>query len=199
MDDNRYEFIEGVHYLRLKNILTLHIVLRSYLKRIQPVLKSMIEYEKDRVRKITDTKLLKVIKESNLPEIQSALIVEKNNVIPLKLTEVFNKSQDEILKLVQYNFKIMEFINTDIVLIYLKDCFDLKRMNKEKLAEILYSFMDLLFEYDSDIEILSKEEWKDQQERKGYTPGENNRSWRTYMIRQVEKYIPFFDDWVKSA
>ncbi len=72
-------------------------------------------------------------------------------------------------------------------------------MNKEKLAEVLYSLMDVLFEFESDVEILTREEWRDYQEKKGFTPGEDNRAWRTYMIRQVEKYIPFFDDWVKSA
>jgi hypothetical protein len=194
-----YDFIDKVDYLKLKNLILLHLILKSSVKRYLPDLKSMMEDGKKQIDKITDSKFLKVIKESNFPEIQSALVLEKNNIAPIQITKIFSSSQDDYFKLAQYNFKLTEIINTDIVLVYLKDSFDLKRMNKEKLAEILYSLMDVLFEFESDIEILTREEWRDYQEKKGCTPGEDNRAWRTYMIRQVEKYIPFFDHWVKSA
>ena len=199
ISNGTYDFINKVDYLKLKNLIYLHLILKSSIKRYLPELKSMMEDEKKQIDKITDSKFLKVIKESNFPEIQSALVLEKNNIAPIKATKIFSSSQDDYLKLSQYNLKLTEFINTDIVLVFLKDSFDLKKMNKEKLAEVLYFMMDVIFEFESDVEILTKEEWRDYQEKKGFTPGEDNRAWRTYMIRQVEKYIPFFDDWVKSA
>lgn len=194
-----YDFINKIDYLKLKNLIILHLIIRSYVNKKLPDIKRALDYEKRKIDKITDSKFLKVIKESNFPEIQSALVFEKNNIAPIRVTEVFKNSQDDLLKISQYSFKLAEIVNTDIVLLFLKDSFDLKRMNKEKLAEVLYSLMDVMFEFESDVEILTRSEWRYYQEKKGFTPGEDNRAWRTYMIRQVEKHIPFFDDWVKSA
>ncbi len=84
-----YDFINKVDYLKLKNLIILHLILRSFVNKILPGLKDLFDYEKERVDKITDSKFLKVIKESNFPEIQSALVLEKNNIVPIRLTKIF--------------------------------------------------------------------------------------------------------------
>jgi len=193
-----YGFIDEVHYLKLKNIMILHLILRSLMKKFRSEIESLIENEKRKFDKITDKKLFRMIEESNFPVLKSAFVTEKNYLVPQRFTQVFKSNQDDILEYTLSTWDFYKNMSTDIVLIYLKRSFHLNRMNKEKLAEILYSFLDILLMYD-DVKIFTKEEWREHQEDRGFTPGEDNRRWRTYMIRQVEKYIPFFDEWVKGS
>lgn len=191
--DGNYPFVKEVKFTKLENILAFYSISKTFFNYISPKFTEAVEGEKNRVSYVTDKKLTENIKTLSFKPIKNFIQKEKNDIAPEEMILFFEMKQDDYLALINKSFDLLRNANMDLIFSFLNEVFELNKPNKKKIAEILYEYLLEVHANNFDIELLTEEEWYDDQDRSGNLP--TKRSWNNYKLRQVELCIPYFKDW----
>lgn len=193
LESGKHPFINKIDFIKMERIFYKYVGINSYINLISPDLEETIDDRKGRITLITDRKKENDKVLSSSSAFKKMMEQEKEFFAPKELLSDFNASQQKSLSTSLELLDLFKFASPELFLEDLKDTFEFNNFNRQKTAEILFSLLQEIFIYNHNIELLSFDEWEDDQDREDNIV--NKRYYRKYMERQVLKYLPGFDKW----